>query len=302
MSVARAITEEDRQMLDLLHELGLEEQARQYEGLLRGELPSEREPTSPSAPILGAVPVAEAAVRLGLSPKEAHRHVALGLLKAESDPAAGEYLITNASIAWLLEARHDLATIVPFPWEADEPIDPDSLLGQMLAANRRDEEDDGEAWRRRDRLARFRAPRPLRRETTISVSVPIVSRSSWSTRMRSSRSHTGNRWPQAPGPVISSSIGRGPPKRRSSESPGVGLWPPWNAVSGSAIRRSGKWPSRTHFTRCVPTSMPRSRRFAGPSGSPPTWLPPTPRCSPRCPIRTTVCTSLRRKPAALPIS
>ena len=144
MSVTHVIAEEDRWMLSLLRELGLEEQLRQYEGLLRGELPFAPRPAAWSASVSGAVAGAEAATRLALSPKEIHHYLEVRLLTEEPDPNTGEPLITNASIARLVDTRRNLAEIVPFPWEADESVDPDSLPGQMLVANRREEEDDDE--------------------------------------------------------------------------------------------------------------------------------------------------------------
>jgi hypothetical protein len=144
MSVTHVITEEDRWMLSLLRELGLEEQVRQYERLLHGELPFAPRPAAGSAPVPGAIPVAEAAARLALSRQEIQRYLEVGLLTEEPDPDTGEPLVTNASIAKLVETKRNLAAIVPFSWEAEELTDPNSLLGQMLAANRREEEDDAE--------------------------------------------------------------------------------------------------------------------------------------------------------------
>jgi hypothetical protein len=134
MSITRVIDEEDQRMLDLLRELGLEEQLREYEALLRGESPFRPPTAQPRAPLPGAVPVAEAATHLGLPRKEIRRHIELGLLRGETDLATGELLVTNASIARLLEFKRDLAIIAqPLPGDIDVPLDPNSLLGRMFA-------------------------------------------------------------------------------------------------------------------------------------------------------------------------
>jgi hypothetical protein len=140
MTVTRVLDEEDRRVLDLLRAYGLDEQVRHYESLLRAEERFALQPDPLPDPVPGAVSVAEAAKRLGLTSEEVRLHVELGLLAAEPDPETNEHLITNASIAWLLDAKRGLAKIVPFPWEGDEPVDPNSLFGQMTAPRRRDQE------------------------------------------------------------------------------------------------------------------------------------------------------------------
>ena len=135
--VTRVLDEEDRRVLDLLREYGSDEQVRRYEALLSGGSTVTRQPDSAPASAPGTVPIADAATQLGLTIPEVRRHVELGLLTVEPRAERGEPFITNASIAWLLDAKRDLAKIVPFPWEDDDLIEPDSLLGQMMAASRR---------------------------------------------------------------------------------------------------------------------------------------------------------------------
>jgi hypothetical protein len=146
MSVTRVIDKEDQQMLDLLRELGLEKQLREYEALLRGELPFKVRSDPLPEPVPGVVSVADASARLRLPRKEVRRHVDCGLLHGEPDLATGELLVTNESIARLLDWQRRLAIIAqPLPGDVDEPLDPNSLLGRMFAEAAEPWEDDEEA-------------------------------------------------------------------------------------------------------------------------------------------------------------
>jgi hypothetical protein len=132
--VTRVLKEEDRQHLALLRELGLDEQARRYEELLRGNGSVVRPPRPRPAPPVGAVSIAEAGALLGLPRKEVRRDLELGLLKSEIEPTTGETLVTKASIARRLEFQRALAIIaLPLPGDSDERPHPDSLLGRMFA-------------------------------------------------------------------------------------------------------------------------------------------------------------------------
>jgi hypothetical protein len=143
--VTRVLDEEDRKHLELLRELGLEEAARRYEASLRGERTIEAKSDPLPAPAPGAVCVAEAAEKLGLTRKEVRRHVDLGLLTSESDPETGELLVTNTSIVRWLDTQRRLAIIAqPLPGEIPVPLDPYSLLGRLFAQDGDPEEDDEE--------------------------------------------------------------------------------------------------------------------------------------------------------------
>ena len=109
--VTRVLDERDRKPLELLREFGFEEAAERYEASLRGERTIKAKPDPLPDPVPGAVYVAEAAERLGLTHRNVRRHVDLGLLTAESDPETGESLVTNTSIVRWLDGQRRHAII-----------------------------------------------------------------------------------------------------------------------------------------------------------------------------------------------
>ena len=131
--VTRILDEEDRKHLALLRKLGLDEEVRRYEALLRSEIAFGSPPKTPSPPPSGAVSIAEASARLSLPRREVRRRIELGLLQSETDSTTGEAMVTNASIERLLEFRRDLAIIaMPLTGDREDVLDPNSFLGTMF--------------------------------------------------------------------------------------------------------------------------------------------------------------------------
>ena len=143
--VTRVLDEEDRRIIELLREHGLEEEVRRYEARIGGGWVHDRKSDPLPSPVPGTVSVAKAAEKLGLTCKEVHRHIELGLLDADTDDKTGELAITNTSIARSLDARRRLAIVAkPLPGDFDVQLDPNSLLGRLFAPDDAEEDGGGE--------------------------------------------------------------------------------------------------------------------------------------------------------------
>jgi hypothetical protein len=85
-------------------------------------------------PIPGAISIAEADAMLGLPHRVVRGDIEVGLLTSETDPKTGEILVTNTSVALLLDWRRRLAIIAQLlPGDVESPLDSNSLLGRMFA-------------------------------------------------------------------------------------------------------------------------------------------------------------------------
>jgi hypothetical protein len=143
--VTRVLDEEDRKHLETLRELGLDEMAQRYEASLRGERTIEVKPDPLPAPVSGAVSVAEASERLGITCRKVRRYVELGLLDTESASEPGELLVTITSIVRWLDGQRRLAIIArQSPGDSIEGPDPNSLLGRLFAPDDDPEEENEE--------------------------------------------------------------------------------------------------------------------------------------------------------------
>lgn len=120
-----------------LREAGREDEAAAVEGLLPPI--RHRLPTRPPADDL--IPIREAAERLGLSRNAVQRRIELETLDGVKDPDNGYRYVTRASLERNLR-NAEIARVLATPlFDDDEPIPPDSLLGQMLRDAERLDED-----------------------------------------------------------------------------------------------------------------------------------------------------------------
>jgi hypothetical protein len=120
--------------VDFLRAAGHEEEAVAVESLLPPPKPRRLPPVPPRSEH-DLVPIAEAAARLGLSRNAVQRRIEIGVLEGVRDERNGYRFVTNTSLDRLLDLARAQEAIASFPYYLDAgPVDPDSLLGQMLRA------------------------------------------------------------------------------------------------------------------------------------------------------------------------